>query len=1307
MNRKPMNKLVNAYVYGITLTLLVCFAHTRQAYSQIVIDQSQSTEELLQSLFGSGIQISNLETSCNLEAIGSFNGSNSNIGLNSGVIISTGRALGAPGPNPANATNPTFVNGEPGSALLNQLVAPQLTLDACVIEFDIQPLCDSISISYVFASEEYPEYVNRNYNDVFAFFISGPGFNGDENIALVPGQNIPVSINNINDLFNQQFYINNLGGPTVAYDGFTVPLKAVAEVTPCESYHITIAIADVRDDLFDSAVFLESGGIRCSSPIPEIAIRSTGIRPDPDPWPDAQIELGATEGCSNAVISFSLSDPLTEDQVYKYQVAGTATPGLDYQALPDSVIMPAGQTLIEIPVSIIADSIEEGIEYLDLIFESYSICTGNSSSDTASLAIFDPLADISVPDTTICSNESFQVGLAPLESYLYFWEGEGNISDPFLSNPVITINSLGNQLDTSTFILTVANAFGYCWDKDTIELVSLPAVNAGFSGDFACIEENLQFSDESTGGEIASWEWNFGDGVFSDIPNPAHSYAQSGDYIVSLAVANTYACGDTVSRQIEIADIPQADFDFSGICEGATVVFADRTIADGQGPMLYAWDFDDGSNSTIQNPGHIFTSGSYEVSLIVENRLACTDTITQTVEIASEPQAQFRVEAVCEGSALDIVNESLDPDGRSLSYSWDFGNGDTSEIGSPIYIYPTPGRKSMILTVVNSAGCTDAQVVETDIYPAINADFLSDSVCEGESSILSAVVNSQGPVTVTEWRWDLGDGNLANGENVNHVYQGDGIYDVELLMVSDNNCRDSVTKQVPVLQTPEFTFTNEGYCDQQEIQFRVTSANPSQGLSYEWDFGDGVGQSTVVEAAYTFPSEGSYSIQLIGRLENGCSDTMVQELGIAPKPIADFSAEDVCEGEMMRFVNLSSIGAGSAINRYRWTLPDASTNAEANPEYESGSAGVYNVELMVESNAGCRDTVSNQISVFALPVPEFTVEDVCEGQEAIFMDVSAAAGVGIAEWRWDLGNGEQITGQSNLNYLYPQAGVYQVSLELTSQQGCQGISIGNMEVFDSPPDPIILTDTLCEGEDVVILADLPRGTEDVGVLWYENENDLVEFQEGFALILPELRMDQTYYLASRSENGCVSERVEAKVVVKAADEVQLLVSDSTLEIPNALLRLEVEGLGGDADISWDMGDGTEEVGFSVIHFYESPGLYTVEFSASDQYDCEYYLTQNIEVIKPVRLVVPNAFSPNGDGMNDEFYVGHYLVAAFKVKIFDRWGKGVYESEDRDFRWNGTGMDGTPLPEGVYTFRIVALDITGEKLEDVGTITLLR
>lgn len=267
-----MKKFYTRNISAIFFCLLASFS----SRAQLTVDSTFSPTLLVTTLLGGGITASNITyTGDTFHASGFFNEPSNAFGVTNGIMLTTGSVSNAPGPN--NSDMAQYDNLLPGDPLLNLYTDTTLgTYDACVLEFDFTSISDSIEFNYVFASEEYNEYVFQGFNDVFGFFISGPGIVGQQNIALVPGTNTPCSIDSINNGYtmvgqastgpctNCQYYVDNFMGTVMQYDGYTTVLTARAGVIPCETYHIKLAIEDVSDGVYDSGVFLQGGSFKSS-----------------------------------------------------------------------------------------------------------------------------------------------------------------------------------------------------------------------------------------------------------------------------------------------------------------------------------------------------------------------------------------------------------------------------------------------------------------------------------------------------------------------------------------------------------------------------------------------------------------------------------------------------------------------------------------------------------------------------------------------------------------------------------------------------------------------------------------------------------------------------------------------------------------------------------------------------------------------------------------------------------------------------------------------------------------------------------
>ncbi len=385
--------------------------------AQLIVDNTRTVQDLVQNVLlgpgvtASGITFNGLPASTVNIQLGYFDGTNSNLGLNEGIMLGSGDVTMAIGPN--NNGGNTLPAGGTGSGPDNDLatiIGAPGSFDKSVIEFDFIPAGDSLTFNYVFASEEYLEFVNAGFNDAFGFFLSGPGISGPYsnnaiNIALIPATTTPVTIDNVNNSVNAAYYVDNGNGnstpqntdPTVLqYDGFTVVMQAQAVVQCGQTYHIKLAISDAGDSALDSGVFLEAGSFSSAGEVQISAVSGDGT--------NLMVE---GESCGNAVFTFTR--PTTDgDLTINFNITGDAVNGIDYgsqngSAVPDSVTIPDGQSSVSLPVIAFSDTNSEQTE--TIVFEIiYVNSCGDSTieSDTIFLINIDDIIGRLSPDATIC-----------------------------------------------------------------------------------------------------------------------------------------------------------------------------------------------------------------------------------------------------------------------------------------------------------------------------------------------------------------------------------------------------------------------------------------------------------------------------------------------------------------------------------------------------------------------------------------------------------------------------------------------------------------------------------------------------------------------------------------------------------------------------------------------------------------------------------------------------------------------------------------------------------------------------------------
>ncbi len=482
------------------------------AFAQLAVNSTYTPQQLVNNvLLGGNVQAFNIQFSGNSCQRGYFDATNTYLytlhNMKSGVILATGCIQVAVGPNNSgSATNPSGGFWGPGDPDLSALIGGTTTYDAAILEFDFIPKGDTIKFYYIFASEEYEEYVGSSFNDVFGFFLSGPGISGPYsnnavNIALIPGTTTPVAINNVNHLSNTAYYYNNTcctshpcpGGTgtcstnpqVIQFDGYTVKLLAKYPVICGDTYHIKLAVADAGDAVLDSGVFLEEGSF--TSPSISVNIQLA-----------TQDSVSLIEGCVGA--SINIHSTAGDTAVIHINTWGQANPSTDLTPLPDSIIVAPPTQDTSILIWAINDFIYEPPE--TLFVAVWTIFCKDTIADTAMVIIRDTsvIQFNAFKDTTItcpCSpvkikGEAFG-GVPP---YTYTWTDGTSIyhGDSITISPCNSITVIGVSQDScgymskyDTVIVSVSppppitfsvpdTIHVYCWG-DTI----FPAVS-GVSG---------------------------------------------------------------------------------------------------------------------------------------------------------------------------------------------------------------------------------------------------------------------------------------------------------------------------------------------------------------------------------------------------------------------------------------------------------------------------------------------------------------------------------------------------------------------------------------------------------------------------------------------------------------------------------------------------------------------------------------------------------------------------------------------------------------------------------------------------------
>jgi len=713
------------------LIFFFAFILGSSVYAQLTTNTALTPEQLVKDvLVGQGVDVFNVTYTGAENAVGQFDATLSNVGIDKGIILSTGSVLdhvvggkknGPVGPNNNNLSVTAW--NTPGDVDLSAVINEQ-TADAVVIEFDFIPQGDTIRFNYVFASEEYIEYDDPSspFNDVFAFFISGPGFASPTNIAILPGTTTPVSIKNVSRYSNTSFYRANGTGftgpeftdPTVVnFDGLTVQLTAVTKVTPCKVYHLKLALADGFDVNYDSGVFLQAGSLN-SNPAFSFAIDTTFTPLDTDTL--------MAEGCSNIKNTFKRYDKLFNPYSVDFRVLGTATDGIDYTLSTHQLNFPVNVDEVTLETISIGDDIDEGVESVILRFPSPYICVADSFDIIYNIVDQEPIITATFESELKCEGDEVEMEAivsGGVPGYDYSWTGGGSNTSKNKVSPAFT----------QTYFYTVTDTCGKT--KDDSAVITVPnfqPLTINISNDTTVYCPGVALDLIATG--------NGGGGVYDFIWDSGEVQSLVSKTILndkSFGVVLYDNCGDTAKGSVFV-DLDYTPFSVSAfndttICYGDSVIIS-ALATGGVIPYQYVWE-----------TGDLTSASSYKGVVSKFVKVTATDScgiipVMDSVYVTiQKPTADFEIIAPVP-EVLEVIyfeNVSL---GDLLTYEWDLGNSETSILQDAETSYAIDSIFSIKLIVEDDLGCRDTILKSIKIDPPLyfympnsftpNGDLLND-----------------------------------------------------------------------------------------------------------------------------------------------------------------------------------------------------------------------------------------------------------------------------------------------------------------------------------------------------------------------------------------------------------------------------------------------------------------------------------------------------------------------------------------------------------------------------------------------------
>lgn len=625
----------------------------------------------------------------------------------------------------------------------------------------------------------------------------------------------------------------------------------------------------------------------------------------------------------------------------------------------------------------------------------------------------------------------------------------------------------------------------------------------------------------------------------------------------------------------------------TAICIGQSVTVSANTIL-GSKPYTYSW--------TSVPAGFTSAAATFTTSPLVTtvysvtetDRYGCTsqNSVTITVNVATASITPNGPLAFCPGGNVLLTANN------SSSYSW------TPAATSQLITAAATGTYSVTITDAN--GCTATDQITVTVNPAPVADFNSTSVCAG--NITQFTDNSStSSGTITSWNWDFGDVTpVDNTQSPSHTYAAAGMYNATLIAGNSFGCTTTISKPVQVYYIPTANFTSGNVCAGDTMHFiNTSSVDASTSLAgYLWTFGGSGGTSTAQDPANYYSTAGIYTVTLLATTSDGCSNVTTIPVTSFDAPASAFTFSNTCLFDSARFINTSTDPTMGSMANWSWDFGDgtAVNTTSWSPAHLYATAGNYTVTLITHSSSlGCPDTTVAAITIYSMPLADFTNTSVCAGNATQFTDNSSSVSGTITSWNWDFGDGTPVITTQNPSHNFAAAGIHTVTLIAGTSFGCTDTISKPVQVYYIPVANFTHGD-VCVGDTMYFTntSTLDPSTSMASYLWAFGDNGATSNLQdpGHYYSNPD---NYIVTLVTTTVDGCSgvsNDGVNAFDAPRSAFTFSNTCLYDSARFTNTSAN---PSMGTIANWSWDFGDGSavNTSGWSPAHLYATAGNYTV------------------------------------------------------------------------------------------------------------------
>lgn len=927
-----------------------------------------------------------------------------------------------------------------------------------------------------------------------------------------------------------------------------------------------------------------------------------------------------------------------------------------------------------------------------------------------------------LPTTFTNLSTSGELGAASYSWNLANGQAANNTQDP-----VYTYTTAGNY-----FVQLVVTNTANCTNAFTSTMAVYPLPNISYNAQDVCLGTPIQFTNTATitSGSIATKQWQFGDNTSTvTLSPPIHTYSVEGLYTSTLTAISDKGCVKTYTDDVFIHPYPTATlFPINNACVNSqALINVNASITYGS-IQSHTLSFGDGAQITSTAAlayiaPHTYTAynvNNYNITLSTKSDFGCAKNFTTSIIIYPRPFVSFTDSSICFGDSTKFVSTSTIPSGYSISgLTWSFGEGVSSSTLNPAkHKYASPGTYFVTLTANNFINpgltCSASLQRSITIRPLPTPIFTANTVCYGTSTTFT---NST-PGSGNTWQWTLLSNPLVTSPfyTLSFPFPAPGVYTVNLRAKNSFGCIKDTTRSITVLTPPTSSFTANEVCLGNPTLFNNLST-PGEGslsqLTYTWNVQNGVPPITDPPFTYTYNTAGSHIVTLITKNSVGCTNAFTSTVMVNYLPDVYFFANEVCLNVPTQFTNATTIPSGSNV-AWNWNFDNNSVwdDQSFEPTHTYTSSGVFTCLLQAESDKGCTSTKALPVYVRENPTADFSYPlKPCLNDPIQFTNLSTSPNGTITSYSWDFTSDGTIDNTTpNPNNVYTVGGVIHTKLSVKTNYGC--VSDITKTLYLNPKPKAVFNaestsgcPTMCTK--FISLSTIASGSI-VSTEWDFGDGDVPSI--GTTPVHCFNTGGYNVSIKLTSDSGCVTTYMAPayiNVYTNPTAGFDVFPSELDEDEPNFSV---ISNSPDAATVRYLVSDGTTFNTFNFEHTIKNldtrlkPMVVQV---VKNQHGCVDTTYKVLDLKPSFNIYFPDVFTPNGDGLNDVFQAKGIGILQFHMRIYDRWGHMVFESNDFNDSWDGRTKGGDkPIKQDVYVWKADVMDIFGKTHRYYGHVTML-